>query len=190
MGVVEMFITLAATAENVFKLAVFIVVHGVLCAIAIGNKEIAIGIYGCFGRDKFFRFFILTGLERRIDGEQYAAIHGGFINLVLHGVGDEEKFGAVFVDQCEPVRTGKIMTPGIEQLPRFVKDQHIVFGLVGEQQYSTFRVLHHLVAVVHRVFQRIGFRPLLIHPLTHVAMTINRIFIFCQHIFCNDKTGR
>ena len=82
-----MFVAIAFATPKVQQLAILIIMGDVLRAIAIGNKNIAVGINRGFGRDKFFSLFLNACFQWNINGHQYTAIHGGFVNLVLYGIG-------------------------------------------------------------------------------------------------------
>jgi hypothetical protein len=84
-----MIIAITASAEKVFQFAVFIIMGDVLCTITVSNKNIAIGIYCRFGGYKLLCSFVNTGFKRYIYCHQQLPVNRGFINLVLHRVGNE-----------------------------------------------------------------------------------------------------
>ena len=174
-----MLVAIALAAEKVFQLAVFIIVGDILRAVAISNEEIAIGIYRSFGRYKFFGFFVNACFERDVNSHQYFAINSSFIYLVFYRIGDKQEFRTILIDQSQAMRAREIMPPGIKQFARFAIDQHIVFSFVGQQQYPAFFILHHFVAIVHRINVWISFAPFGVHAVTHIAVPVYGTLVFC-----------
>src|SRR5580698_9785583 len=88
MGVVKMGVPVAAATKIIDELPCLIVVEDVLGAVAVGNKNIAVGIDGGLGRHEFFLFFIDAGVKRGIDGQRYFTVQGGLVYLVADDVGN------------------------------------------------------------------------------------------------------
>lgn len=84
---------------------------------------------------------------------------------------------------------GKIMAPAIHQLAVGVVDKQVIMGLVRQQEYPSFPVLYHFMAVIHRVSLGIAFAPGGVQGIQHSIVAICFLEGFSQEIFCQDDPG-
>ncbi len=82
MSIIKMFVAFAFPAKRIFQLSIFIVMQNMLRAITVRDVKIAIFENRCFSWHKCFLFFISRNIRRRINGQQYFPVDGGFIYLM------------------------------------------------------------------------------------------------------------
>ncbi len=129
---------------------------------------------------------VLGDFLRIIDLEQLLPFQGGFDHLVSVRVRDQEKLLSSFVAYRQAVPARIAVAPGLEQLAGLVVDQHVIAGLVREHDQPPLGILHHLVAIVHRVFARVQHPPAFHHPVAVGVMAQDGSFVIRKSFFYPD----
>ena len=159
MGIIEMRITRAATAKNLFQTSLGIISQDVLCTISIRNIDVSGRANCCFGRYKLIRSRIFSAFLWPGDFQQDFAVEGSFKNGMAVVIADPEEFFPIFVAQCQAVGTWELVAPGTKAFPGSAVYNNVVTSFVSKQKQSSLLVNDHFVAIIDWHFCRVEVAP-------------------------------
>ncbi len=165
------------------KPAAAVELQNIIGSVSVSHINVAIGRHTGFGWEIAVLILVSTNGMGLGQGEDDTAFDIGLDHIAVLGfrfpgkvfvksiVYNQQKILITFLADGESVPGRKGMPPGVQQLPRLIKHQDIVMGVIAHHDQAALAVLHHFMAVDYRMGARTDFGPTLVYCIRKPIMT-------------------